>query len=152
VKEPEARRLRGMQTTAWAILLVQTGARAPAPCSHGGAGTMSQMAAWDADDGAGESPALSYSCLFSLATRGRLVHRCTQASSSATKRTLTERGTLTVPKWRGCFLHNTKLGMCPCDATEHKLRPSNGLRALATGDVSTIVTPKSVIKHRYRTI
>jgi pentatricopeptide repeat protein len=33
------------------------------------------------------------------------------------------------------------------------LRPSNGLRALATGGVSTIVTAKYVIiKHRYRTI
>jgi hypothetical protein len=45
------------------------------------------------------------------------------------------------------------LGTCPCDATEHKLRPSNGLRALTTDDVSTIVTAKYVIiKHRYRTI
>jgi hypothetical protein len=42
--------------------------------------------------------------------------------------------------------------MCPCDATEHKLRPSNGLRALATSDVSTIVMVKSVIKHRYKTV
>jgi hypothetical protein len=45
-----------------------------------------------------------------------------------------------------------RLGTCPCDATEHKLRPSNKLRALATGGVSTIVTAKYVIKHRYRTI
>jgi hypothetical protein len=29
------------------------------------------------------------------------------------------------------------LGRCPCDATEHKLRVSNGLRALATGGVNT---------------
>jgi hypothetical protein len=49
-------------------------------------------------------------------------------------------------------LFNYKLGTCPCDATEHKLRPSNGLRALMTDDVSTIVTAKFVIKHRYRTI
>jgi hypothetical protein len=47
----------------------------------------------------------------------------------------------------------TLLGMCSYDATEHKLRPSNGLRALATGGVSTIVMTKYVIiKHRYRTI
>jgi hypothetical protein len=45
------------------------------------------------------------------------------------------------------------LGTSPCDAMEHKLRPSNGLRALATGGVSTIVTAKYVIiKHRYITI
>jgi Na+-translocating ferredoxin:NAD+ oxidoreductase RnfA subunit len=44
------------------------------------------------------------------------------------------------------------LGTCPCVATEHKLRPFNGLRALATGGVSTIVTAKSMIKRRYRTI
>jgi hypothetical protein len=45
------------------------------------------------------------------------------------------------------------LGTCPCDATEHKLRPSNRLRTLATGGVSTIVTVKYVIiKHRYKTI
>jgi hypothetical protein len=38
-------------------ILVQTGARAPDPCSDGGAGTMWQMAARNADGGAGESPA-----------------------------------------------------------------------------------------------
>jgi hypothetical protein len=37
------------------------------------------------------------------------------------------------------------LGTCLCDATEHKLWPSNGLRALAMGGVSTIVTAKYVI-------
>jgi hypothetical protein len=36
------------------------------------------------------------------------------------------------------------VGTCPCDAMEHKLRPS---KALATGGVSTIVTAKSMIKH-----
>jgi hypothetical protein len=110
------------QTAARASLLVQTGAQALAPCSDGGVGTMSQMAVQNVDGGAGESPALSYSRLFSLAARGRLVHRCTQASSSATKQTLTERGTLTVPNWHGCFLHNTKLAKHGCGVIKWRSR------------------------------
>jgi hypothetical protein len=47
-----------------------------------------------------------------------------------------------------CVLIYT-LGTCSYDTTEHKLRPFNGLRALTTDSVSTIVMTKSVIKHRY---
>jgi hypothetical protein len=36
------------------------------------------------------------------------------------------------------------LGRCPCDATEHKLRVSNGLRALATGGVNTMVSARAL--------
>jgi hypothetical protein len=41
----------------------------------------------------------------------------------------------------------TIIGICSCDATEHKLRPSNKFRALTMGGVSTIVMAKYVIKH-----
>ena len=119
-------------------ILVQTGARALAPCSHGNAGTMSQMAARIADGGA-ESPAAraslkkeSCSRRFSLAARGSLVHGCTQASSNATKRTLTEDGTLTVPKWCGCFLHNTKLAKHGCGVIKWRSRATRVLQIQIT--------------------
>jgi hypothetical protein len=126
------RRLRRMQTAARASLLIQTGTRAPLPCSNGGTGTMSQMAGRNADGGAGESPTLSYSRLFSLAGRGRLVHRCTQDSSSATKQTLTERGTLTVPNWRESFLHNTKLAKHGCGVIKWRSRATRMLQIQIT--------------------
>jgi hypothetical protein len=67
-----------------------------------------------------------------LAARGRLVHRYTQASSNTTKQTLTEHGTLTVPNWRGCFLHNTKLAKHGCGVIKWRSRPTRMLQIQIT--------------------
>jgi hypothetical protein len=94
------------------------------------------VAARNADGGAGESPARSLPSVLSLAARGRLVHRYTQASSNATKQTLTEHETLTVPNWRGCFLHNTKLAKHGCGVIKWRSRPTRMLQIQITRFIS----------------
>jgi hypothetical protein len=64
--------------------------------------------------------------------RGRLVRRGTQPALRFEKHTLTERGGLNVPNWRGCELHNTILAMRGCGVTKWRSRATRLLQSQIT--------------------
>jgi hypothetical protein len=69
---------------------------------------------------------------FELRLGGKLVRRDTQPARRATKQTLTKRGALTVPIWRGCELQNTKMAMRSCGVIKCRSRATKMLQTQIT--------------------